>query len=243
MERGEGGRIPLESLEALASALDGMLTLDFRWRGESLERLVDERHAALVDAIVRILRDAGWDVHVEVSFSIYGERGSIDVFGCHAATRKVAVVEVKGSVADAGNTVIGVDRKSRLAPEIASQRGWPCDGVARFLVVPENSTSRDRIARHAEIFRTAFPVGGRESLSWIRKPIGPPPSGILFLKLPLPRVRGRSPSRNVAPSGHSAAKATARELTNDVLASAHAPPLRCEASVATFLATDAPLRP
>jgi hypothetical protein len=173
---------PLPSLEAIAGALDGRLELDFRWRGESLERLIDEVHARLVAAVILLFRAAGWDVHVEVSFSIFGERGSIDVFGCHPGTGKVAVVEVKGSVPDAGNTVIGVDRKSRLAPAIARERGWRCDGVARFLVVLDSSTSRDRIARHADTFRTAFPAGGRECLAWIRNPVGPPPSGIIFLK-------------------------------------------------------------
>ena len=195
VERGELGRIPYSALEAIANSLDGRLALDFRWRGESLDRLIDEVHAGLVDQVVRLFRDARWDVHVEVSFSVYGERGSIDVFASHSPTRRGAVVEVKGSVPDAGNTVIGVDRKSRLAPKIARDRGWPCEGVARFLVALDNSTSRDRIARHADIFRTAFPAGGRESLAWIRDPVGPPPSGIIFLSPRRERSR-RSTARN-----------------------------------------------
>ena len=84
-------------------------------------------------------------------------------------------------VGEAGNTVLGVDRKSRLAPQIARDRGWPCRGVARFLVVADSSTSRDRIGRHSDTFRTAFPAGGRDCLAWIRDPVGEPPSGILFL--------------------------------------------------------------
>jgi hypothetical protein len=53
MERGEIGRIAYGDLVAVAEALDGRLDLDFRWRGESLDRLIDERHAAIVDEVVR----------------------------------------------------------------------------------------------------------------------------------------------------------------------------------------------
>ena len=80
----------------------------------------------------RLFRSARWEVAVEVTFSIYGERGSIDVFAFHPIQHVVAVNEVKASVGEAGNTVLGIDRKSRLAPQIARDRGWPCRGVARF---------------------------------------------------------------------------------------------------------------
>lgn len=181
IERGELTNIPFGRLLATAESLDGRLDLDFRWRGEGLDRLVDERHTAIVDQVVALYRASRWDVSVEATFSIFGERGSIDVFAWHPVARVVAVNEIKGSVGEAGGTVIGVDRKARLAPDIARRRGWACRGVARFLVVAEGSTSRDRIAKHADTFRTAFPAGGRECLAWIRDPTGPPPSGILFL--------------------------------------------------------------
>lgn len=181
IELGRTDRIALGDLDAVARALDGQLGLDFRWRGEALDRLIDERHAAIVDRVVAIYRAARWDVVVEASFSIYGERGSIDVLAWHPVAQVVAVNEIKASVGEAGNTVIGVDRKGRLAPRIARERGWACRGVARFLVVAEGSTSRDRIARHAETFRTAFPAGTRESLGWIRDPSRPAPSGIIFV--------------------------------------------------------------
>ena len=50
-----------------------------RWHGEELDRLLDEAHARLVDEVVRRSTVLGWVVAVEVSFSRYGERGSIDV--------------------------------------------------------------------------------------------------------------------------------------------------------------------
>jgi len=85
--------------------------------------------------LVREYRRAGWDVIVEATFSEFGERGSIDVLAWHPPTGQVAVNEVKATVADAGRTVMGVDRKARLAPIVARKAGWTCLGVSRFLVV------------------------------------------------------------------------------------------------------------
>ncbi len=181
VELGQIGRMAYDDLAAAAAALDGQLTLDFRWRGEALERLVDEEHAAVVDQLVELYRAARWEVAVEVSFSIYGERGSIDVFAWHPAVMVVAVNEVKATVPEAGGTVFGVDRKSRLAPEIAQERGWACRAVSRFLVVRDGSTARRRIDEHDGVFRTAFPIAGRESLEWIRNPTLRPVSGLIFL--------------------------------------------------------------
>jgi transcriptional regulator with XRE-family HTH domain len=129
IELGQVDRIAFGDLQAAARALDGQLELNFRWRGESLDRLIDERHAAIVDEVVRIYRAAGWEVAVEASFSVYGERGSIDVLGWHRYAELLAVNEIKASVPEAGNTVMGVDRKARLAPVIARDRGWRCRGA------------------------------------------------------------------------------------------------------------------
>ena len=203
IELGRVGSSSFDDLSAIAAALDGQLALDFRWRGEQLDRLIDEEHAAIIDQLVGIYRDARWDVGVEVTFSIFGERGSVDVFAAHPVAHVLAINEIKASVGDAGNTVIGVDRKTRLAPKIAATRGWVARrGVARFLVLRDTSTSRARVARHADIFRTAFPADGRTSLDWIRDPTGPPPSGIIFLPDTRPPgdVRRRSVVRRVRTS-------------------------------------------
>jgi len=178
-------------LEAIARALDGQLGLDFRWRGEALDRLIDERHAALVDAVVGLFLAAGWEVDVEVSFSIYGERGSIDVFARHAETGLVVVIEVKASIGEVGSTLIGIDRKARLAPRIARERGWRCNGVAKLLVVAESGTTRRRIARHRRAFAASLPAEGRACLAWIRRPSLPGIAGILFVESPIARGASR----------------------------------------------------
>ena len=65
----------LDAIDGLAAALGATTDLALRWQGEGMDRLLDEGHARLVDAVVRRLVALGWDVAVEVSFSRYGERG------------------------------------------------------------------------------------------------------------------------------------------------------------------------
>ena len=164
----------------MSEALDADLDIRLRWNGEGLDRLLDQAHAGLVEALVERLRAFGWDVDVEASFSIAGERGSIDVAAFHRPSGLVLVSEVKSVVPDSQATIHGLDRKSRLAPQIARARGWDCRGVARLLVIGDSSTSRRRIAQLTATYGTAFPVVGRQALQWLREPRSPI-SGLLFL--------------------------------------------------------------
>ena len=198
IERGDLLRIAWADLVSVAEAVGARLDLDVRWQGEGIDRLLDERHAATVAAVVSLFRRCGWDVDVEVSFSIFGERGSVDVVGRHPPTGILAIVEVKASVPNANQTVIGVDRKARLAPQIAKERKWTCRGVARFLAIAEGTTSRARVARHEEIFSTAFPMRGRECVAWLRTPTPTPASGLFFVRLPEVRSTDR---KRVRPRG------------------------------------------
>jgi transcriptional regulator with XRE-family HTH domain len=193
IERGDLARIAWGDLVRVAEVVGARLEFDLRWQGEAIDRLLDERHAATVDSAVRLLRDAGWDVEIEVSFSIYGERGSIDIVGRHRPTGRVAVIEVKATIGDANQTVIGVDRKTRLMPQIAEQRGWACRGVASLLVVAEGSTSRGRINRHRALFDAALPASGAACRAWLRDPRGVPPRGIVFVVVR--NVRGTGVTR------------------------------------------------
>lgn len=171
----------------MAEALGADLDVRLRWNGEGLDRLLDQAHAGLVDAVVEQLERDGWVVAVEVSFSMWGERGSVDVLAHHPASGIVLVVEVKSVIPDSQSTLHGLDRKMRLAPEIAKTRGWACRGVARVLAIGDSSTSRRRIAGLATTYETAFPVVGREVRRWLRRP-SEPISGLLFL----PYARGTS---------------------------------------------------
>ena len=54
-----------------------------------------------------------WIARPEVSFSIYGERGVIDLLAWHAATRSLLVVELKTELIDLQDLVSVLDRKRR----------------------------------------------------------------------------------------------------------------------------------
>src|SRR5829696_10081033 len=113
---------------------------------------MDEGHATLVGRAVEMLQSLGWETRSEVSFSVYGERGSIDVLAWHAPTRTLLVVEVKSELNSVEETLRVHDAKLRLAPRIAAERfGWHAIATARVLVLPDLSTARRRVARHRAV--------------------------------------------------------------------------------------------
>lgn len=181
LEHGRIGSMPHAKLRRCADALGASLETTLHWRGEQLDRLLDEAHAEIVDAALDVFRAAGWETAVEVTFAIDGERGSIDILAWHRSTASLAVTEIKSVVPDGQATLHALDRKARLGARIARDRGWACTSVSRLLVVGESRTSRRRVERHGETFGTAFPERGREVAAWIRQPTGRPISGLLFL--------------------------------------------------------------
>lgn len=150
------------------------------YQGEGLDRLRDERHAALVDEMVERLRRARWEVATEVSFNVYGERGSIDILAFHPATGILLVVEVKSVIPDVGGMLMTLDRKVRLAADLARNRGWDVRSVSRLLVVRDASTARRRVDEHAATFANALPVRNVAVNAFLRAPAGTI-SGLLFL--------------------------------------------------------------
>ena len=181
IERGEGARLPVAVFERAASALGANADLALRWEGAGLDWLQDEAHAAAVEALVRRLRAAGWEAAIEASFSVYGERGSIDVLGWHPPSRALLVVEVKSVVGDLQATLHGLDRKARLAPGVARERGWAARSTARLLVLPDTRTNRRRLAEHAATVDAALPDDGRRVTRWLAEPDGGPVAHRWFL--------------------------------------------------------------
>ena len=180
IERGLIATLTVGDLNLAAAAVGATLDIHLRWNGERLDRLMDEAHARLVELVVRLLRVAGWDVEVEVSFSIWGERGSIDVFAYHRLSGMVLVVEVKSVVPDSQSMLHALDRKTRLARKIAEERGWIVRDVARVLVIGDSATSRRRVSRLTATFDVAFPLRGVGVRRWLREPTGPI-SGLMLL--------------------------------------------------------------
>ena len=180
IDRGQLSGVTIGAIVRAAAALGADVDLRLRWRGEALDRLLDEDHAAIVERVVRRLMAAGWQVAVEVSFSIWGERGSIDVLGWHPGTGALLVVEVKSVVPDSQATNHGLDRKARIAPELARERGWRVRHVSRLLVVGDSPTSRRRIARLSATYDAALPARGSIVRRWLRDPSAAL-AGILFI--------------------------------------------------------------
>jgi transcriptional regulator with XRE-family HTH domain len=75
IERGHIEPVALRRLRRAAAVLEIRLVLEPRWRGAALDRVLSSRHAAMTEAITRLLIEAGWEVRPEVSFNHFGERG------------------------------------------------------------------------------------------------------------------------------------------------------------------------
>ena len=210
IERGITRGVTVDALSAVAAAVGARVSFRLVWQGEDLDRLLDSAHAALVEAVVRLLVGLGWEVATEVTFSHYGERGSIDVLAFHPLLRVLIVIEVKSVVPDMQATQAALDRKVRLAPAIARERGWDPVAVARMLVLAESSVNRRRIASHEAQLRTTMPARTREIVQWVSKPTVAPASGIWFLatvrgedgkRLRRARIRVRRAPASVAERG------------------------------------------
>jgi transcriptional regulator with XRE-family HTH domain len=182
LELGHVDEITVRAVNAVVTALSARLSILLSWNGEALDRLLDAEHAALVERIAAELRSLGWEVVVEATFNIRGERGSVDILAYHAAARVVLVIEVKSVVPDVQATLMTLDRKSRLAIEIARTRGWEARGAGRLLVVADGRTTRRRIRQHAATFDAALPARTVAVKQWLRRPAGRPGiSGLWFL--------------------------------------------------------------
>jgi transcriptional regulator with XRE-family HTH domain len=170
IEQGGAANVTVATLEKVAAALGARVFCRLTWNGEGLDRLLDSAHAAIVEQVVRLLSAAGWLVATEVSFNHFGERGSIDILAFHPASRSLLVVEVKSVVPDVQATLVTLDRKERLALQVARERGWDADAVSRLLVIREDRTSRRRVDAHPATFTNAFPDRARVIRGWLARP-------------------------------------------------------------------------
>jgi transcriptional regulator with XRE-family HTH domain len=171
VERGRIDRMDVAVLRRVFTGLDARIDLVPRWHGGDLDRLVDARHAGMVETLVRRLSSLPeWVVHPEVTFSIFGERGSIDIIAWHPRLRALLIIEVKSAIGDVGGLVRQVDRYRRLAREVARERGWLPSSVAVWVVVADGRTARRRLAEHHSTLRSAFPADGHTMERWLHAP-------------------------------------------------------------------------
>jgi HTH-type transcriptional regulator/antitoxin HipB len=173
VEHGKAGDASLAKVRSIATALDARLDVTLLWQGGELDKLLNRRHSGMHEAVARLLAGlAGWTSAPEVSFSIYGERGYIDILAWHAETRTLLVIELKTEIVDVQELVGKVDQKRRLASRIARERGWVATSVSAWVVVAESRTNRRRLEAHRTMLRAAFPTDGRSMAGWLRRPSG-----------------------------------------------------------------------
>jgi HTH-type transcriptional regulator/antitoxin HipB len=174
IERGHPGSLSLDTIRRVAAALDVRVELLGRWRAGDLDRLLNARHSRLHDVVADTFARTlpGWRLIPEVSFSIFGERGVIDLLCWHQASRSLLAVELKTDIADVNELVGTFDRKVRLASRVADERGWDPLTTSGWVIVAPGRTNRERIAAHGAMLRAAFPTDGRGIGPWLRHPLG-----------------------------------------------------------------------
>jgi transcriptional regulator with XRE-family HTH domain len=216
IELGQLDAIAIAKLERTVGALGGTLDVRVRWNGESLDRLLDAAHAAGVEATVHLLQRAGWSVAPEVTFAIRGERGSIDVLAWRPATADLLVVEVKSVIPDLQSMLASLDRKVRLGPMIARDRGLRARRLSRLLIVSDSSTNRRRVDAHGAILTAAVPWRGRVMLRWLQRPPsdGLGIAGLLFLSTQVATTRRRQRVRKSISTEVPRSETTARGVSS-----------------------------
>jgi transcriptional regulator with XRE-family HTH domain len=171
VERGHLDGITIGTLRRIARALDIRVDMIPRWRAGELDRLLNAAHSTLHESVIRFFKTLdGWIVAPEVSFSIWGERGVIDILAWHAESRTLLVIELKTDIVDVNALVGSVDRKTRLATRIAQERGWEPASVSCWVIVTRDKTNQRRIDAHEAMLRAAFPADGRTMRGWVRSP-------------------------------------------------------------------------
>lgn len=174
LEGGDAGTLRLNDLRDHFTRLGARVRLSVWWNGAALDHLLDERHAALVEASIAVLRANTWRTEAEVTFSEYGERGSIDVLAGHEATRSLFVGEIKTAWGSLEETNRRLDVKERLGPKFALERfGWRPAAVARVLILPDDRSLRRVVERHALTLESVYPARSRAVRAWVRRPAGP----------------------------------------------------------------------
>jgi transcriptional regulator with XRE-family HTH domain len=194
IERGRIAGVPLAKIRQVAAALDSRVDLTARWHGGDLGRLINGRHAAMHEVMARFLaRESRWVIEPEVSFAIWGERGTIDILGWHPEAGALLVVELKTELVDLNELLATLDRKRRLATQIAETRGWAPACIGVWVVIADSRTNRRAVANHSAAIRNKLPTDGRMG-RWLHQP-----SGALGALSFLPYVQGTHLGAEMAP--------------------------------------------
>ena len=173
LERGDLARLQVGAVRRCLGTLGMWLESTVHWRGTDLDRLLNRAHGALQVALLQLfVRHPGWTAIPEVSYSIYGERGAIDILAWHEATRSLLIVELKTMLVDPAELARTMDRRARLAPRIGRERGWDAATVSTWVVFTDTRTNRRHVRSHARILAALAAIDGRRIRTWLRAPDG-----------------------------------------------------------------------
>jgi transcriptional regulator with XRE-family HTH domain len=187
LERGSAHACSIPTLERLVAAVGARLVMFVDWRGGELDRLLDADHALLRERwSERRARAARWIARQEVTYSVYGERGSIDELAFDAATGTLLVTELKTGIYDSQLTALKMDEKERLAVAAAERFGWTVKRVVPSLVLADTRTNRRRVHDNGALFGR-LDCRGRAALAWLADP-GATVGGLLVF-VPLSDLR------------------------------------------------------
>jgi transcriptional regulator with XRE-family HTH domain len=173
IEHGRLATVPVGKLRAVATALDARGDVIVRWQGGDLPRLLSARHSRMHEVMARFFGDLpDWTAEPEVSFSIYGERGIIDILAWHPTRRILLVIELKTEIVDVNELLGTLDQKRRLALDVAGARNWDPAAIATWVIVAKSRSNRRAIAEHATVLHAKLPMDGRAIAAWLRDPRG-----------------------------------------------------------------------
>jgi transcriptional regulator with XRE-family HTH domain len=202
VEHGRLDEMAVATIRRACAPLELRVDLELRGRGADLDRLVSARHTAMHETVAQFLAERFplWEMAHEVSFSLWGERGIIDMLLWHEASGSLLIIELKTEVVDQGELLATMDRRRRLAREIVKDRGWVPRTVSTWVIVARSRASERHLAEHRTVLRSAFPEDDRRVKAWLADPVGSvqalslwrAPAGVHFA--PTRRVRTNGPT-------------------------------------------------
>ena len=208
VENGFLSELSIRATRAVAGAVGVQLQFAPRsLRGASIERQIDWRHCALVEAVLERLAGLGWESLAEYSFNHYGDRGSVDVLAWHAGFRALLVVEVKSDLRNVQETLHSLDVKRRVVPGlIRTEKSWGFESVGVVMVLADLRVERQRVDRFGSTFDAVLPSRTVEVRRWLTRPDGAL-RGLWFLQISRPAGGMREPTghervRRAAAAGH-----------------------------------------
>ncbi len=186
-EVGRGARI--DTLQRLCRALGGDLAVETRlpFAGEERHQ-VDLGHARCVGRMRRILGSAGYVCATEELLTDGPWRGWIDLVGYDAERRRLALVEVKTELRDAGALERQVERYAAGCLVVARRRGWRVREIAVAVVVLASKANDAFLVTNRQVLGASFPIRGQAAIASLVG--GDPVRGRMLLMLD-PDRRGR----------------------------------------------------